>query len=152
MTANNNIEIINALKVESKYWLALRKALWPEEAEEGLKSEITAFIESEEKTIAFLAKENNSHIGFIEARIKPASSLTFDQPHVFIDGWYVVEPHRNKGLGKALVNEIEKWTRQNGLNYIVSDTTEEYPISPSAHRACGFSQKENDLVFIKNIL
>ena len=145
------LELFNASELDPAIWLAMRKALWPEEEEAQLKVEINSFFNKGEKSLCLLGKCDSLFVSLVEARIKPASSNSINNEHVFIDAWYVIEPFRRKGIGTQLINAVEKWTRKNNLFYLASDTTPEYPYSPKAHKSCGFIQQENDLFFIKKL-
>ena len=49
---------------------------------------------------------------------------------------------RGKGIGRALVAQVENWAREQGCVEMASDTTPFYPLSPQAHEALGYEEVE----------
>ena len=56
----------------------------------------------------------------------------------YIEGWYVAENHRHKGIGKKLVSAAEDWARSQGCVEIASDTWIANEVSQRAHEALGY--------------
>jgi GNAT superfamily N-acetyltransferase len=61
----------------------------------------------------------------------------------FLEGWYVDPLFRRQGIGSALNAVAEAWARDRGCAEMASDTTEEYPASPAAHRGVGYTQVDS---------
>jgi aminoglycoside 6'-N-acetyltransferase I len=56
----------------------------------------------------------------------------------YIEGWYVAESHRKRGIGRALVVEAEKWARSHACMEMASDTWIDNAVSQRAHEALGY--------------
>jgi len=60
------------------------------------------------------------------------------RPVGYVEGWYVAESHRNRGIGRKLVAAAEDWARSQGCVEIASDTWIENEVSQRAHKALGY--------------
>ena len=146
------MEVLVASDHVRKAWLALRKSLWPEYSEEQLMAEINDIL-SDETKVAYLLQDSSLVIGFAEASLKPFTQICRHQPNAFFEGWYVVGSFRKQGGGRLLMKAIETWAKEKNCKELVSDTTDEYPISPAVHKACGFSLIDKKrLLFLKQLL
>jgi len=56
----------------------------------------------------------------------------------YLEGWYVDPEHRRQGVGRALVEESERWARNQDCTEFASDATVDNDTSRLAHLAHGF--------------
>ncbi len=132
-------------------WLKLRMHLWPYHMSETLESEMMEILNHMDKNQIFFCFDENVCTGFIEVSIKEQVDFLPLSKIGYIEGWYVTEEYRRQGIGKRLVNKAQKWIKSQGSQWIASDTTEDYPISPKAHLSLGFQLSEKPLHYIKRI-
>jgi aminoglycoside 6'-N-acetyltransferase I len=78
-------------------------------------------------------------IGFAEVDLRShADGCDPARPVGFLEGWYVLEGHRRKRIGAALLQAAENWARGHGCTEMASDTWIDSDISQRAHEALGF--------------
>jgi aminoglycoside 6'-N-acetyltransferase I len=78
-------------------------------------------------------------IGFLEVGMRShADGCNPARPAGFVEGWFVQEPFRKRGIGKELMNAAEEWARTQGCLEMASDTWIDDEDSQRAHEALGF--------------
>lgn len=98
------------------------------------------FLEAKEDDswLTLVAKSTgNDMVGFI------IGSLETDNDFVLarigkLEDWFVGERWRDRGIGRQLYNELEKWFIKNGCKQVRSDTWEGNELSIKAHQQSGF--------------
>jgi aminoglycoside 6'-N-acetyltransferase I len=98
------IEPINA--VMKPEWLALRVALWPDEAA-NLEGDLDRML-TDCVAANFIARDaGGTAIGFIEAMVRHDYVNGCEtSPVAFVEGLFVTEPHRRQGVAQALVARV----------------------------------------------
>ncbi|MBA2935739.1 GNAT family N-acetyltransferase [Sphingomonas sp. CGMCC 1.13654] len=145
------IETCSAAHVSA--WAELRTELWPDgTAGEHLDFAIAAVGEPT-RLAAFLARDDDGHLlGFAEA------SLRFDyvngcstSPVAFLEGLYVREAVRRRGVGRGLIAAVELWARERGCTELASDALIDNDASHRAHEGVGFAETERVVFFRKDL-
>jgi aminoglycoside 6'-N-acetyltransferase I len=67
----------------------------------------------------------------------------------FLEGWYVDPDHRGLGLGRALIEAVEAWARERGLQELASDALLDNAPSQQAHEHLGFVEVERAVRYRK---
>ncbi len=133
-------------------WLRMRLALWPGEAD-AHKPDIDLFFAGENALLEqiWVAEEGDGEnlVGFIELALRPYAEGCEASPVPFIEGWYVDEAHRQRGVGAQLVAAAEHWAREAGYQEMGSDTESFNALSITAHQALGFEVVEEITCFRK---
>lgn len=132
-------------------WLRMRCALWPTESLEELAAELEAWVRGDETVVFFAEADDGTLAGFVEVSIRTEAPACITNRVGFLEGWYVKPEFRRRGVGRALSAAAESWAREKGCVEMASDTNEEYPISPAAHRAVGYLQVGESLNFAKRL-
>ncbi len=132
-------------------WLRLREALWPSKDEEHANG-IQRFFEGErvepaEVLIAF--DEGGQAVGFAELSIRSVVEGCEPGAVGFLEGWFVHDRLRRKGVGAMLVRAAEEWARRQGCAEFASDTEIDNSVSIAAHKALGFEETERLVCFRK---
>ena len=131
----------------------MREALWPSDPGDHAR-EITRYFNGEareplEVLLAF--DERGQSVGFIELSIRPyAEGATTDRV-AFVEGWYVEDSARRRGVGAALIRAAEDWARSQGCLELGSDAEVENLDSAAAHRALGFTETGVIRCFLKRL-
>ncbi len=129
-------------------WLAMRMALYPDEPVHVIESEIDSFLNTGKiagrEHGVFNACLHDESVGFVEVS-------DFGQNRCHIESWYVSPITRGAGIGRSLIAACEHWALARGASVLTSDTNENYPDSPPAHKACGFRASEDDTLFEKEL-
>lgn len=134
-------------------WLELRRELWPHDNEGEHVAEMKAACAQPERFASFVAyDEAGRAIGFVEASARrdyvPGTSSS---PVGFLEGIYVVPSSRHQGVGRALVERVERWARGIGCTEMASDALLGNSASHAVHRALGFVEAERVVFFLKGL-
>ncbi len=130
-------------------WIALRTELWPHESPAELDREGRAALEAEPPLVVFVAEENGTPVGFLELGLRSVVEGCTSSPVPYVEGWYVAADWRRRGVGGALMQAAEEWSRARGYTELGSDTEEVNRLSRAAHAALGFEEVETLVVFRK---
>lgn len=91
-------------------------------------------------------------IGFIEVGLRShADGCDTARPVGFIEGWFVDEEFRNRGVGRELVRTAEDWARSQDCTEMASDTWIDNEGSQTAHLALGYEIVDRCVHFRKSI-
>lgn len=129
-------------------WLRMRVALWPDDpAKEA--AEIAQFLSTMPRTKlemlheAFVCEAHDGRLcGLAEVSIRTSAPGCESDRIGYLEAWYVDPAVRQQGVGRALVERAEVWARAEGCSEMASDTTPDYPLSPTAHVALGYKEVE----------
>lgn len=97
----------------------------------------------------FIAEVDGAAIGFAEVAIRPYANGCDSQPVAFLEGIWVAEPARRRGIGAQLVAHIEAFLLARGFCELGSDTPLANRASQDAHRRWGFAETERVVYFRK---
>jgi aminoglycoside 6'-N-acetyltransferase I len=123
----------------------MRAALWPDGTIDHHTREITALLEGRALLTMpwahFVAVDAAGEaIGFVEVDLRShANGCDPAQPVGFIEGWFVVEQHRGRGVGRQLIAAAEAWARAQGCREMASDVEVHNEPSQGAHKALGYA-------------
>ncbi len=122
----------------------LREALWPESSAEEHAREIAPILNGEAclttPLIVLVAEAaDQTLVGFLEARLRShADGCDASRPVGYIEGWYVAESYRHRGIGSELLAAAENWARILGCAEMASDTWIDNEASQRVHEALGY--------------
>ncbi|MBM3358727.1 MAG: GNAT family N-acetyltransferase [Betaproteobacteria bacterium] len=145
--------MITRVAAPSAEWLSLRRALWPDCPEDEHLSEMAEFAADPTRFAQFLARSPAGEaIGLAEVAVRTDYvNGTESSPVAFLEGLYVAPPHRNEGVARGLVAEVENWARERGLRELASDTQLDNLQSQAVHGALGFTETERVVYFRKAV-
>lgn len=128
--------------------------LWPDTEYEVLLEDFMDNINSENRE-CFLYYEdeaNKEYIGFAQASIRTDYVEGSDSsPVAYVEGIYVDDIHRRRGIAQALVNCVEDWGKDMGCSEIGSDCELDNNLSIDFHKGIGFDEANRLVCFIKKI-
>ncbi len=90
-------------------------------------------------------------LGFVEVSLREDDQSVDRKAIGFLEGWYVVEDHRAKGIGRVLVGAAEAWARAQGCKAMGSDTQLNNLGSQGAHQALGYQEVSRTVLFRKEL-
>ena len=118
--------------------------LWPDSPAEDHLAELSPILSTGRygtlPTAIFVSQNDDGPLtGFLHASLRSHADGC-DVAHLvgFVEGWFVHEPFRKRGIGSALMRAAEEWARTQGCHEIASDTWINDQISIDAHQALGF--------------
>lgn len=136
--------IRRALASDWPAWVQLRRALWPDCGTE--LAELQQLLQ--EGGTVLLAFDQDRPVGLAEANMRHDHvNGTASSPVGFLEGWYVVETWRGKGIGRALVAEVARWARAQGCSELASDTALDNALAQAAHLGSGFAETERVIYY-----
>jgi aminoglycoside 6'-N-acetyltransferase I len=140
---------------------ALFHALWPEGPVEEHSRELEAILSGNPPgtlpLVVFVAEANasgaaqdKSLLGFLEVGLRShADHCDPAHPVGYVEGWYVADAYRNRGIGKQLLDAAEDWARSQGCVEMASDTQIDNELSQRVHQSLGYEIVERAILFRK---
>lgn len=128
----------------------MRCALWPEDTPEGHQSGMAAWLARSDAVVIVAERLDGTGLaGFAEVGSRSHADGCDTSPVAYLEGWYVDEDARRRGVGKALIRAAEEWARQQGYREFASDARLDDTTSHLAHRALGFIEVERAVLYRK---
>ncbi|HEY1082887.1 MAG TPA: aminoglycoside 6'-N-acetyltransferase [Prosthecobacter sp.] len=134
-------------------WAQMRHSLWPESSAEDHASEVTSLLSKPEGYAVFLVKDGRgSPVGFVEVSLRyDYVNGTQSSPVAFVEGLYVEERWRRRGVARLLIEAVFQWAKIRGCTELASDALLENTESHEAHKALGFEETERVVYFRKQL-
>ena len=141
--------IRQARPTDKAAWLRLRHRLWPHCPDDKHDLETDQLLKS--KGVVFVAEDKPDNlIGFVEVSLRAdhvdGASIS---PVPYLEGWFVDEPYRKRGVGRALLAAVEQWAVSQGYTELASDAEIENPSSLRLHQSVGFHEVGRNVHFLK---
>ena len=121
-------------------WFRMRKLLWDAAGDNDLQKEMVDIIEHADSQLVLVADLGDGRLcGFLEASIRPFVEDCHTDHVGYLEGWFVNEEHRRKGIARELVKAAERWATQKGCTEMASDAEIGNDRSLNAHLNLGYS-------------
>jgi len=131
--------------------MKMRCVLWDVPDAEN-RAEVDQILADPEDWAVFVACAPDAGcIGFLEAWLREYAEGASSSPVGYIEGWYVEEDYRCKGVGALLVAAAEGWTRSRGCTEIASDAPIDNVGGIRAHLHLGYREVERIVCFLKEL-
>ena len=139
------------LKAEREYLsqaAVLADELFPGHAPGELLAEWAALPPGE--LAVFLALEDGAPAGFAQCQLRrDYVEGTQTSPVGYLEGIYVREQYRGRGLARALLRACEDWAAERGCGEFASDCQLENKDSIAFHLGAGFAEANRIVCFVK---
>ena len=133
-------------------WFRLRKFLWDESSDDEHQVEMLDIYEHNETQLVLVAETDSGKlVGFLEASIRPFVEDCHTDHVGYLEGWFVEEKYRKRGIGRNLVRTAENWARHKGCTEMASDSEIGNDASLQAHQNLGY-QETSRLVHLRKDL
>jgi aminoglycoside 6'-N-acetyltransferase I len=135
----------------------MRHVLWPDSSVEHHTEELAPILAGKPPGIMplvyFVAEAPNSEIvGFVEVGLRStADGCDWARAVGYVEGWYVAESYRRRGVGAQLIAAAEAWARKQGCTEMASDTQFDNAQSLQAHLRLGYEIAERSILFRKSL-
>ncbi len=146
------MRIINAQQQDLNDWQHLALKLWPDYSNEEMRFILSKILDSSTEDGFLVRDANDKAIAFMNL------SLRFDyvpgavrSPVAYVEGIYVEEEYRNKGMGRCLIHYAEQWALKKNCFELASDALLENIESHNFHEKVGFKEVERVVTYIKPI-
>ena len=125
--------------------------LWPNNRLEAFIQNMKDIINNENSTV-FLAYDEDQAIGFAQCQLRhDYVEGTDSSPVGYLEGLYVVNQYREKGIAKRLVQNCENWAKDKGCTEFASDCELTNTQSLNVHLKLGFTQANRIICFTKKL-
>ncbi len=157
MSYVSNGTIRPALPSDARELAALCALLWPDgladEHQREVSEKIAGGVSGSLPVVIFVADSGRGLLaGFIEVGLRShADGCDTARPAGFIEGWFVRDSFRGKGVGRQLIEAAELWAREQGCTEIASDALIDNRASQEAHSALGFEIVDRCVHFKKRL-
>lgn len=135
----------------------MRVALWPDGSFDEHRRELEQVLAGGWSEmfpdVVFVAEADGGQvIGFADVSIRSRADGC-DPAHSvgYLEGWYVDDDHRRRGVGAALLAAGEAWARSHGCVEMASDTWITNEVSQRAHEALGFEEVDRVVAYRKRL-
>jgi aminoglycoside 6'-N-acetyltransferase I len=122
----------------------LCEALWPESSWQEHRVEIAPILVGKPRatlpSVIFVAELTDGTLaGFLEVGLRShADGCDTRHPVGFVEGWFVKESLRRRGVGAQLLAAAEDWARSQGCVEMASDTWIDSSLSQRVHEMLKF--------------
>lgn len=124
----------------------LCEALWPRASANEHAQELRLLLGGKAALVVtmplamFVAEASDGTlVGFVEVDLRShADGCSPSQPVGYIEGWYLAEDYRHRGIGRRLVAKAEDWARSHNCLEMASDAIIDNELSQRAHEALGY--------------
>jgi aminoglycoside 6'-N-acetyltransferase I len=131
-------------------WISLRYGLWPDCHVERHKLEVEQLLKGE--GIVAVAECDGQMAGFAEVSLrKDHVEGTHSVPVPYLEGWFVRANYRGCGIGRGLLDFVERWAAARGFEELASDAEIENSRSIRLHRTLGFTEVGRTVHFVKQL-
>lgn len=125
--------------------------MWEDNSIEELTEEFRDYIKSE-NGVVFLAVLDGEAVGFAQCGVRhDYVEGTDTSPVGYLEGIFVVEEYRRRGLAKDMLLACEKWAKKQGCTEFASDCELENEDSQRFHLKMGFKEANRIICFAKNL-
>ena len=91
-------------------------------------------------------------LGFAEVGLRShAEGCDLSRAVGYLEGWFVLEGYRRRGIGSALLRAAEAWARDQGCREMASDASLENEVSQRVHEAQGFTMAGRSVNYRKTL-
>lgn len=144
--------VIKKAKIEDARVVAeLALLLWPHHSLEDLEEEMGTYICSDQAAIFMMYCENIA-VGFAQCQLRSDYvEGTESSPVGYLEGIFIREAYRKRGLARELLKKCEEWTRQQGCSEFGSDCELTNQESLKFHLKIGFKEANRMICFTKKL-
>ena len=129
----------------------LALALWPRHSYEEMAEELAAVMTSGEAAF-FLAWAGDRAVGFAQCQLRHDYVEGTDcSPVGYLEGIFVAEDHRGRGIARQLLRACESWAKEQGCRQFASDCQLDNAQSLDFHRKVGFAEANRIICFVKSL-
>lgn len=132
-------------------WLRMRHALWPHAIISDLEAEIKNTRHQTQRCLVAEDSADHALLGFVEVSMRSVADGCDSSPVGYIEGLYVVDSARGKGIARLLVQKAEEWVRQRGCSEMASDAELHNQLSIDIHKKLGFEEVSRVVTLRKSL-
>lgn len=131
-------------------WAELYGFLYPDHPKTSFLKEIDRILRADNR-MAYVAEYKGKAVGFAEYAERPYVNGCVAQPVPFLEGIWVHETYRRRGVAGALLAHLEALALARGFDEMGSDVLLENASSHEAHARWGFEETERVVFYRKSL-
>ena len=125
--------------------------LWPHHSAEELKTEFEETW-AKDDAVFFLEYDGSLPVGFAQCQLRyDYVEGTSASPVGYLEGIFVSEPYRKKGIARQLLTACEGWAKEKGCTEFASDCELTNTQSLRFHQSIGFEEANRIICFTKKL-
>ena len=125
--------------------------LWPDNAVEGLRSEMGEILAKPDAAF-YIAYVEDVPAGFAQCQLRyDYVEGTDSSPVGYLEGIYVADEYRKQGFARELLTACEDWAKEKGCAEFASDCELSNTQSLQFHLNVGFAEANRIICFTKKI-
>ncbi len=142
-------QTIRATQKDAETVAELSLLLWPEHSLAEMRAEYAELIARRDCAV-FLACVEGEAVGYAQAQLRhDYVEGTESSPVGYLEGVYVREAFRRRGIARALLSACENWAKEMGCTEFASDCELENTLSQAFHACSGFREANRIVCFVK---
>jgi len=143
--------IRRATPADARAAAELAALLWPDAASAALAEEMKHLAAREDAAVYLYEKEGEA-VGFAQCQLRhDYVEGAHTSPVGYLEGIYVREEERRKGIARALLLACEGWARARGCGEFASDCELDNAVSRQFHRSVGFDEANRIVAYVKRL-
>ncbi len=136
---------------DSRIAAELAMLLWPDNEINNLEKEMMEYIISD-KRVVFISFSEAIPVGFAQCSLRSDYvEGTESSPVGYLEGVFVKEEYRKRGIGKELLLQCEAWASDKGCSEFASDCELNNMDSFNFHLRHGFEEANRIICFKKKL-
>ena len=129
----------------------LAAELWPDHPACEMEAELSELMDRGDAAL-FLASEDETLTGFAQCQLRREYvEGTASSPVGYLEGIYVRENYRGRGIARGLLSAAEAWAREKGCTEFASDCELDNTQSLKFHLNVGFEEANRIICFTKRL-
>ena len=125
--------------------------LWPDHSREEMAEELAPLLVAENAAV-FGWRDGGRWEAFAQCQLRRDYVEGCEtSPVGYLEGIYVREPLRGKGVARALLGQCQAWAREKGCREFASDCELSNEDSLRFHLATGFEEAGRIICFVKRL-
>lgn len=129
--------------------LAIR--MWEDNEPEELTQEFRELLSGDASAV-FLLSVDGQNVGFAQCQLRhDYVEGTESSPVGYLEGIFICESYRRKGLARELLENCEAWAREKGCTEFASDCELDNISSYNFHLGMGFEEANKIICFTKKL-
>ena len=125
--------------------------LWPEHEPEALAADLAPLLDVPDAAI-FLCEADGQDVGYAQCQLRRDYVEGCEtSPVGYLEGVYVKEAYRRRGVASALVTACQDWARSRGCVEFASDCELDNTDSLRFHLGVGFEEAGRVICFTKKL-
>ena len=145
------MRVREAAMEEAHLVASLAVQMWKANTVEELTVEFREYMRKE-SSIIFLAMSDEGAVGFAQCGLRcDYVEGTAGSPVGYLEGIFIVEEYRKRGLAREMLENCQRWARQKGCIEFASDCELDNDDSRRFHLRMGFEEVNRIICFTKKL-